>query len=323
MGVVAASVGRPASPFVGSGARVGREVEGRGSRAPKALRVNRTAPVLLGNQRARWVPANGAVPWRTPRGGDTNAAPSANRFTMNLLRALLETLLRPLSGGLGRALRALYYRTRLRSAGLNLVIDEGVFIAGAEQISLGHNVWIDKGCVLVAGPPSAEGQRATRDPAKRRADGLGEAAPLGVLTIGDHCHLGMGTVIQAHGGVVLGRSVTTSAGVKLFSWSNDARRSRAGTFGPGPHAYVRSPIVVEDNVWLGLDAVVLGGRLGADSFVMPKSVVVDSFPANSWMGGNPAERRGPRFPADGSSPAEADAANGAHAGGEAPEGAAP
>ncbi len=104
----------------------------------------------------------------------------------------------------------------------------------------------------------------------------------------------MGTVIQAHGGVVLGRSVTTSAGVKLFSWSNDARRSRAGTFGPGPHAYVRSPIVVEDNVWLGLDAVVLGGRLGADSFVMPKSVVVDSFPANSWMGGNPAERRGPR-----------------------------
>lgn len=210
----------------------------------------------------------------------------------NALGQAYESVIRHWGGSLGRWLRARYYRGKFAGCGTNLVIDEGVYLAGTEHMTLGSNVWIDKGCVIIAGPPSEEGQRGTRE----RAPRPGVETELGQLTIGDDCHFGVGTIIQAHGGVVLGSQMTTSSGVKLYSWSNDARRARAGTFGPGPHAYVRSPIVVENNVWLGLDVVVLGGRLGRDSFVAPKSVVVNSFEPNSWMSGNPAARTGPRFP---------------------------
>jgi len=56
-----------------------------------------------------------------------------------------------------------------------------------------------------------------------------------------------------------------------------------------PSAGTPRPVVVEDNVWIGFDAVILPGvRLGRGCIVGCKSVVHEDVPPYSVVGGDPA-----------------------------------
>lgn len=55
-------------------------------------------------------------------------------------------------------------------------------------------------------------------------------------------------------------------------------------------AFTSKPIVIEDNVWITINAVILKGvRIGSGSTITPNSVVLKDVPPNSVFGGNPAE----------------------------------
>ena len=138
----------------------------------------------------------------------------------NALSALWEDLIRPLSGPLGIRLRRAWYASRLERCGARLTIDAGVHLVGAGYMAFGDDCWIDRNTILIAGPLDAS--------AKVDRRGRGEV-PAGRIVIGDRCHLGIGTVIQGHGGVRIGHNFTTSAGAKLYSVSNDPRRCRGGS----------------------------------------------------------------------------------------------
>ncbi|GAO31958.1 galactoside O-acetyltransferase [Geofilum rubicundum JCM 15548] len=50
------------------------------------------------------------------------------------------------------------------------------------------------------------------------------------------------------------------------------------------------PIVIEDNVWLGVNVTVLKGvRIGANSVIGAHSLVVKDIPANVIAAGNPCK----------------------------------
>jgi acetyltransferase-like isoleucine patch superfamily enzyme len=201
---------------------------------------------------------------------------------ISLLANFFEDLLRGISGPLGIRLRRAWYQRRLGQCGSNLTVEAGVHFIGPEHIELGDSVWIDRNVVLIAGPP----REAARIVARRTADNVIE----GKLRIGDASHLGIGTIIQAHGGVTIGDYFTSSAGVKIYSYSNDPATCRQGTLdiGGGDPTYILTPVEIGQNVWLGLDAVLIGHRIGRDSFVMPKSVVTNDIDENTVSGGNPA-----------------------------------
>lgn len=77
----------------------------------------------------------------------------------------------------------------------------------------------------------------------------------GRATVGKHCHIGAGTVLA---GVVEPASAT--------------------------------PVVVEDNVLIGANAVVIEGcRIGENSVVAAGSIVIEDVPANSVVAGVPAK----------------------------------
>src|SRR4030042_750676 len=59
-------------------------------------------------------------------------------------------ILRYYPGAIGIRLRQMYYRCKLKSMGKNVVIDEGVFIDGAKNISISDYVWVDKNVRLTA-----------------------------------------------------------------------------------------------------------------------------------------------------------------------------
>jgi acetyltransferase-like isoleucine patch superfamily enzyme len=164
-----------------------------------------------------------------------------------------------------------------------------VHIVEPQHVDLGNSVWIDRNVVLIAGPPRRTARIISRETEDRNAWGR--------LRIGDNSHLGVGTIIQAHGGVTIGDFFTSSAGTKIYSFSNEPKRCRKGTLDVGDAGpeYVLTPVEIGHNVWLGLDVVVIGHRIGTDSFVMPKSVVKTDIGGNTVSAGNPAQPIRERF----------------------------
>lgn len=204
--------------------------------------------------------------------------------------SLWEDLIRPLSGPVGARLRRAWYSARAHRCGARLTIEPGVHLIGVEHMSFGDDCWIDRNAVLIAGPLAPSAEVSHRGPAE---------APAGRIILGGRCHLGIGTIIQGHGGVEIGDNFTTSAGCKLYSVSNDVRGCLGGTIrtadGTHPPQYVSYPIRIGTNVWLGLNVSVIGHTIGSDVFVMPGSVVSQDLPDNVIAEGQPAKPRSPRF----------------------------
>lgn len=203
----------------------------------------------------------------------------------NLLLNIIEDLIRNISGSLGIWARRKYYSTRLNRAGKNLKIDTGVYFTNPSFISIGEGTWIDKNCILIAGPVKGEGI------VSKPTDGIKQIRP-GELLIGQYSHLGIGTVIQAHGGVLIEDYFTSSAGCKIYSFSNDYNGCRKGTMVVGntddKPAYFSKPVIIGYNVWLGLNVSVISSSIGENVFVMPHSVVYKTIDSNKVASGNPA-----------------------------------
>ena len=92
-----------------------------------------------------------------------------------------------------------------------------------------------------------------------------------------------GTVIAAAGSIYIGNNVLCGANTTItdYDWHGlepDKRHSPANP----------KPIVIEDNVWLGLNCVVLKGvTIGENSVIGANSVVTKDIPENVVAAGNP------------------------------------
>lgn len=201
-------------------------------------------------------------------------------------------------GILGKKLRYWYYKKKFKRCGKNVIIDEGVLIQGAEWISVGDNVWIDRYSILMAGKPNLEGSIVKINENKNFKGEMGE------LFIGSGIHIGSFNILQAHGGLYIGNNITTSAGVKIYSLSNypyDEENLQNITFAnymvkeSERVSYIVSPIVIEDGVWIALDCLILGGTIGNNSFISSQSIVYKDIPENSYASGRPAEKIKERF----------------------------
>jgi len=166
------------------------------------------------------------------------------------------------------------------------MIEPGVHLVGVEYMHFADNVWLDRASVLIAGPP----RKTARIVAGTRGDGR--------LDMGSDCHVGIGCIIQAHGGVRIGHNFTSSAGAKIYSFSNDPAECRAGTteYGRNDPGYRITPVEIGRNVWIGLDVIVVGARIGDDCFVRPQSIVVQDIPIGYVADGNPTSPLRIRFP---------------------------
>jgi acetyltransferase-like isoleucine patch superfamily enzyme len=207
-----------------------------------------------------------------------------------LFQSLIEDIIRGVSGPLGVRARRAYYRRRLRSCGARLVIEPGVHLLGPQWISLGDDVWIDRQAIMIAGPPALGSQVSHRQ-------SPGALAEPGEIRIGHRAHIGVGSVMQGHGGVRIGDAFTLSPHAKIYSFSNDQKKCRAGTHPAAAQEiyYVMTPVFIGDNVWVGINAAVIGHSIGSDTFVKPGSVVSSSIPPNSVVEGAPARITGARF----------------------------
>lgn len=101
-----------------------------------------------------------------------------------------------------------------------------------------------------------------------------------VLSIGDNCGFS-GTVIGCFSQITIGNNVKCGANTLITDsdWHPE-----------DPRSSVPKPILIEDNVWLGVNVIVLKGvTIGENSVIGAGSVVTKDIPANVIAAGNPCK----------------------------------
>jgi maltose O-acetyltransferase len=102
------------------------------------------------------------------------------------------------------------------------------------------------------------------------------------ISIGDHVVIGVGCSIGAHSPVKIGAYARLSKDVQIETAGLDV------SF-PPPYRHISRPIVIEEDVWIGTRAMILGGvRVGRGAVVAAGAVVTKDVPAGSVVAGVPA-----------------------------------
>lgn len=189
-----------------------------------------------------------------------------------ILFDVIESLLRGIEGRMGQLLRYYYFKLRFKKCGRNVIIESGVHISNPGMIELGDDIWIDKNVILIAGKIKDVEKHS------RIIENHFFKGSIGEIHIGSNSHIGISTIIQGHGGVYMDKYCTTSAGCKIYSFSNDPKTNKKGTM--IETSYIIHPVMLQENAWLGLNTVLLGHCIGTNSFVKPNSVIYKDVPAN-------------------------------------------
>ncbi len=106
------------------------------------------------------------------------------------------------------------------------------------------------------------------------------------ITIGNNCAIN-GTVIHCNEKVVIGNKCMFGPGTIISD--NDSHRV-VKDYALRHTKAVSKPITIENNVWVGMNCLILKGvTLGENSIIAAGSVVTKSVPANAIYGGNPAK----------------------------------
>ena len=103
------------------------------------------------------------------------------------------------------------------------------------------------------------------------------------IRIGKNCWIQQGCTFFDRGGITIGDGVFIAPKVNLITINHDPNPdNRSATYG--------RPIVIEDKVWIGINATILPGvRIGYGSIIGANSVVTHDVPPMTVVGGNPAK----------------------------------
>lgn len=105
----------------------------------------------------------------------------------------------------------------------------------------------------------------------------------GTLRIGDFCHLNRNCFLDARGGLLIGNNVSISHNVSICTGGHD--------FNTPTFDYNASPIVIEDNVWIGLGATILKGvTIREGSVIAAGAIVTKSTDPYGVYAGVPAKK---------------------------------
>ncbi|MBU3928896.1 MAG: acyltransferase [Bacteroidetes bacterium] len=108
---------------------------------------------------------------------------------------------------------------------------------------------------------------------------------VGAVLIGDRVRIGLGNTLI--GPITIGNDIMFAQNIVLSGLNHGYEDINLPI---SDQAISTKPIVVEDEVWIGANAVITAGvTIGKHSIVAAGSVVVKSVPPYSIVGGNPAK----------------------------------
>jgi acetyltransferase-like isoleucine patch superfamily enzyme len=186
----------------------------------------------------------------------------------------------------GIGFRSLTYRLIMHLGG-TVAIEKGVRIRFANHLFLHRGVYLDEAVYIHASPHGIEiGENTYVMHGAILHVYNFRNLPHAQIKIGRDSLIGEYTVIRGQGGVVIGDRVYTSPMTQLIAVNHvfdDPQRpfTEQGITAQG--------IVVEDDVWLGANAVITDGvRIGKGAVVAAGAVVTKDVPPYTIVGGVPA-----------------------------------
>jgi len=198
---------------------------------------------------------------------------------------VITSLLGPLPGALGLALRGKFFKTLLDRVGSNAVFGRNIVLRHPRKIHLGNNVIVEDNCVLDAKGKNNKGIFIGNNVTIGRNCVL--SCKDGDLNIGDNTIININAYIQSAKRVDIGKDV----GIGAYCY----------IIGAGDHIMTRTDIpimaqgqivkgiTIEDNAAIGTGAKIKDGiTIGRDAFIGAGAVVTKSIPEFSIAMGVPA-----------------------------------
>lgn len=106
------------------------------------------------------------------------------------------------------------------------------------------------------------------------------------LTVGDHVDFATGCIVTTDGGVTIGDRVLIGYGAKIISRNHAVPDDQRPIYGAG---HVSKPVSIENDVWIGTQAVVLPGvSIGEGAIIAAGAIVTKSVPPFAIVAGIPA-----------------------------------
>lgn len=188
---------------------------------------------------------------------------------------------------IGIGLRGLFYRLILRMDGL-AAIESNVRIRFANNLELGHGVYLDQGSYLHACPGgiSLGANTIVMHGAILHVYNF-RNLPHSGIKVGRDSLIGEYSVIRGQGGVQIGDRVYTSPFSQIIAVNHVFEDPTRPFVDQGITA---EGIVIEDDVWIGAGAIVTDGvRVGKGAVVAAGAVVTANVPPHTVVGGIPAK----------------------------------
>lgn len=188
---------------------------------------------------------------------------------------------------IGLGIRGILYRLIMKLEGWS-AIENGVRLRFANNIKLGHGVYLDQGVYLHACPNGIEigSESMVMHGAVLHVYNFREMPQSGIK-IGRNCLIGEYTIIRGQGGVTIGDRVYTSPLTQIIAVNHifdDPDRSFID------QGITAEGITIEDDVWLGAGAVVTDGvHIGKGAVVAAGAVVTKDVPCQTVVAGVPAK----------------------------------
>ncbi len=182
------------------------------------------------------------------------------------------------------SLRHAWLRRRLASLGADAWIARGATLEGRGGIRVGSGARIESGAVLRANTADHRGIAVGAGASVKEYAVLNANA--GHIELGPRVWIGPHCLVYGNGGVSIGADVLIAAHTTISTVSHVAERTDVPINAQGIYC---APVVIEDDVWIGLNVTILQGvTIGSGSIVGAGAVVTRDVPAGSVTVGVPA-----------------------------------
>lgn len=104
------------------------------------------------------------------------------------------------------------------------------------------------------------------------------------VSFGSNCHLGAINLIEIHDNVLIGSNVLITD-----HQHGNLTKNELEVHAVDRHLYSKGPVIIENNVWIGENAVIMPGvRIGRNAVIGANTVVTKNVPSNAIFAGVPA-----------------------------------
>ena len=111
------------------------------------------------------------------------------------------------------------------------------------------------------------------------------------LILGEYCFINDGAFWSAKGGIEIGKNVIFGPKTTIWTYNHNYK----GPYLPYGGPDILQRVVIHDNVWVGMNSIILPGVIiGEGAIIGAGSVVTKDVPKLQIVGGNPAKKIGER-----------------------------